>query len=833
MDCKKLIVLSEGADLDSLSSAYAMQKIYEDSKLLKPTYLSRRASIVFKDFKHLFRICEEIPSCIDLLVADVGSLDRLPDNIKKAKVRKIILYDHHKPDFKYDEGKVEEVGSATTLLVEELMKRDIPLTPEEASLIALGIYEDTGGFTYDGTTGRDLKACAWLLEKGADLYIIRKYLAESYTKEQIDIVSKILSSIETVYLDSKRIAIATARVEEYQPDINSLLYEVKELKEANAFFVIIEAGNKTYIFGRSRDKDIDVGRILEGFGGGGHKEAGSVKLENVYAERIKAYIVEYLKGEVPPDLRVKDVMTSPPFILSEFLSVKDALAELSERGFANAPVVDREGNVVGIISKKTLLKVVKLYPDSPISDFMNSDFRCLDPDDPVWEAEDIILKYGQKLIPVIKEGTIVGVITRLDILHHIRKDVLNLKATTKHISIPEKVKDIAVEIGRIANSRGYKAYIVGGVVRDILLGRDIWDLDIVVEGNAIEVAEEFADKRGVNCHPFKEFGTAHLKVGDIKVEFATARRETYPHPGSYPKVEWASLKNDLVRRDFTINAMAISVNEDDFGNLIDFFGGLRDLKDRIIRILHPISFIEDPVRILRALRFAGRFDFKLSKSTERLLKQAVNMGMLEEAPIGRILNELKLALKEDNITAIFRLYRKYRILEHIFKGFRWDEKIEESFLKLKRVIDWFSIEFPAEKFDFFWLYIFFILRGIDNTVAENILKDMSAPSWVRKSFSIFYKEGDSIKNKVREAKDSYELYSLLRPYHTGILLVLMTDDDVSQRIRFYLERLRFIKPAEKEITELKEKFKEGKVLGEKIENLRRKKMLEEAPLKGI
>jgi len=208
-----------------------------------------------------------------------------------------------------------------------------------------------------------------------------------------------------------------------------------------------------------------VGKVLESFGGGGHREAGSAKLENVYAERVKNYLVEYLKGEVPPDLRVKDIMTSPPFILSEFLSVKDALEELSERGFANAPVVDREGNVVGIISKKVLLKVAKMYPDSPISDFMNSDFKYLDPEDPVWEAEDIVLRYGQKLIPVIKDGTILGVVTRLDILHHIRKDALMLKATTKHISIPEKVRDIAMEIGKIANSKGYKAYIVGGVVR--------------------------------------------------------------------------------------------------------------------------------------------------------------------------------------------------------------------------------------------------------------------------------------------------------------------------------------------------------------------------------
>ena len=832
MDCKKLVVLTEGADLDSLSSAYAYLKLFKDSYLYKPSYLSRRAGEVFKDFKHLFRITDEIPECIDLLLADVSSLDRLPEDIRKANIRKIYIYDHHKPDIKDYEGRIEEVGSATTLLVEELIKSGAELTPDEATLIALGIYEDTGNFTYAGTTSRDLKACAWLLEKGADINTIRRYLTEAYTKEHIDIVSRILSSIETVYVGKRKIVMATARVEEYKPNLNSLLYEIKELKEADAFFVIIEAGNKTYVFGRSKDRDIDTGKILSVFGGGGHREAGSVKLENVSAERIKNYIVDYIKGEVVPDIRIRDIMTSPPFVVSEFLPVKDALGELIERGFASAPVVDKEGNPVGIVSKKSLLKIAKVFPESPLREFMNSDFKSLSPDDPIWEAEDIVLKYGQKLIPVVDKGNLVGVVTRFDILQHLRRDTLEFKAFKKSVSIPEKIKDVAREIGNIANRYGYKAYLVGGVVRDILLGRDIWDIDVVVEGNAIEVAENFAESKGVKSHSFKEFGTAHLKVDSIKIEFATARKETYLRPGSYPKVEWSSLKNDLVRRDFTINAMAISINEKDFGTLIDFFGGLRDLKDRIIRILHPISFIEDPVRILRALRFAGRFDFKLSRSTERLLIQAVNMGLLEEAPYGRIMNELRLTLREKNIISIFRLYKKYHIFEHIIKGFKWDHRVEEEIFELRKIIDWFSLEFPEEKFEFSWLYLWSILLKISYSEAEEIIKSISAPSWFRKGFNILYREGELMKERLRKAKSSYEVYSILKYMHPSLLLMLMTDKTISDRIRLYLEKLRFIKISDSIVNSLKESGIEGKELGKKIEDIKREIMEREAPLGG-
>jgi len=196
----------------------------------------------------------------------------------------------------------------------------------------------------------------------------------------------------------------------------------------------------------------------------------------------------------------------------------------------------------------------------------------------------------------------------------------------------------------------------------------------------------------------------------VKIEFSTARRETYPRPGAYPKVERASLKEDLIRRDFTINAMAISVNPEDYGTLIDYFGGMRDLKDRIVRVLHPVSFIEDPVRILRAIRFAGRLGFRLSRSTERLLRQAVNLGLLEESPRGRIMNEIRLALREDRL------------------------------LEIKKIVDWHSLEFPSERIDYGWIFLMLILSTVKPETSLGFLADVSAPAWVRDNMGRIYRE---------------------------------------------------------------------------------------------
>ncbi len=827
MECSKLIVLTEGADLDALSSALGVQKLFPDSCLLNPRYLSKRAGLVFRDFKHLFRVSDRYPERFVLVLTDTRYF---PEEVPKDRVEKVIVYDHHPTgDIEEYEGRVDRVGATTTLVVEELMHRDADLSPEEATVIALGIYEDTGNFTYEGTTERDLRAVSWLLSKGADLKLIRRYMLESFTKEQIEIVRRILSSIEKLYLDDREIVIATAVLERYEPDINSLLYEIKDLKEADAFFVIIEAQNKTYVFGRSQTKDIDAGKILSQFGGGGHPEAGATKLENVSAERIKNLLIGYLKGIKPPRLRVGDIMSSPPFLLSEHLSVRDALMELSERGFANAPVIDREGNLIGIVSKKALLKLSKLYPDEPVGEFVSKDFTTLSPDSPVWEAEEVLTKFGQKLIPVVENGTVVGVVTRLDILHRMKEDLGELKAFQRNIRIPGNIEPICREIGEIAEGLGYRAYIVGGVVRDMLLGKEVWDLDIVVEGDAIAVAEELAKHHGVRVHSFPEFGTAHVKVGALKLEFATARRETYPRPGAYPKVERASLKEDLVRRDFTINAMAVSVNPDDFGTLIDYFGGIRDLKDKIVRVLHPVSFIEDPVRILRALRFAGRLGFKLSKSTDRLLRQAVNLGMLEEAPTGRIMNEIRLALREDKLLDILALYRKYKVLEHVIKGFQWNQSLEDRLISLKKVVDWHSLEFPSEKIDYGWVFLMVLLSTVKQEVSTEFLRRVSAPAWVRENMPLIYTSLGFLKKRLREARKNSEVYRTLKNVHLSLMLILMTCDDIRDKVRFYLEKLRFVKVPPERVAKLKEEGFEGRELGQEIERIK-EELMDEYPL---
>ncbi len=804
----KLIILQEGADLDALSSAYGLMILYEDAYLLKPNYISKRASEVLSHFKDRFRIVEEPPEVFELVLVDSHNYEEYLQRFGK-RIAKIHIYDHHPDAPRSFEGKVDKVGSCTTILVEELMHKNKPIDPESATILALGIYEDTGMLTYEGTTYRDARALEELLRRGLNLSLLRRFLSGGLSKDHIDLLSKHMVSLENLFIKGKRVSLVVLKMEEYKPDILSLLYELRDLREASAFFVVAEAGGKTYLFGRSLKDEFDVSEILRKLGGGGHEFASAAKFEGVSGERLKSLLEAILKDERVP-IRVKDIMSYPPFLLHQDMEAGLALLELTQRNFAGAPVIDNGGKLVGVVYKKNLLKAQKHGVDGKVKDFMVEEFHTLTPDDFVWDAENLLSRYGEKLIPVLSEDKVVGIITRLDLLHAYRKHMEGLRAHEKPIALPENLKPILQRIGGVAKELAYKVYVVGGVVRDLLMRRGIWDLDFVVEGDAIKLAQRLAEDWGVDCHTFSEFGTAHMKVEGYKLEFATTRRETYPHPGSYPIVEWASLREDLLRRDFTINAMALSINPEDFGTLIDYFGGLRDLKDRIIRVLHPMSFVEDPVRILRALRFAGRFNFKLSKGTERLLKNAVEMGFLRKAPKGRLMNELRLALREERLLDILGLYRKYRVLEHAIEGFRFSQDLESSLERLREILSWHRIEFPQERVDYGWVYFLLLIKDLSKEVSEQLLKDISAPSWVRESHRLLREALDSTIRSLQKAEKNSEIYLTLKSKPIAFLLVLMIYQE--EKVKLYLEKLRGIR------VEV-EKFKglEGRELGEAIE----------------
>jgi tRNA nucleotidyltransferase (CCA-adding enzyme) len=218
--------------------------------------------------------------------------------------------------------------------------------------------------------------------------------------------------------------------------------------------------------------------------------------------------------------------------------------------------------------------------------------------------------------------------------------------------------DIVKTVGKIADELGVRVYIVGGPVRDKMLGIPDHDMDFVVEGDGIEFSEVLNKTIKGKLTTYRAFGTATIEIKRKRIDVVTARKEIYKHPAAYPTVKPGSIKDDLFRRDFTINAMALTVNKENFGKLVDFYEGQKDLRKGVIRVLHDKSFMDDPTRIFRAVRFSVRLGFKIEPHTKKLMKDAVKDRLLGEVNVGRIRKEIELFLKEKDPKKCLEMFSK-------------------------------------------------------------------------------------------------------------------------------------------------------------------------------
>jgi tRNA nucleotidyltransferase (CCA-adding enzyme) len=300
--------------------------------------------------------------------------------------------------------------------------------------------------------------------------------------------------------------------------------------------------------------------------------------------------------------------------------------------------------------------------------------------------------------------------------------------------LPKKYRDILAKTAVAAQESGVKVYLVGGVVRDLLLGKPNFDLDVVVEGDAIALAKRISEKFSLDFKKHHSFGTATVYFDDIKIDFATSRRETYVHNGALPRVDPASLKEDLFRRDFTINSMAVSLNKADYGLLIDPYQGSVDLKNKIVRVLHDKSFFDDPTRILRAIRFQERFSFKLEAQTAKWMKQALASDVLGCVNPHRWRDEITLILKEEDPLKPLKRLNSLVFLSFIDKKIKLGAVEFKLLRRVKESIRFYNRSFPGHREIDAWLLYFAV-----------ILNKLSAVETAQLCHKFGFKKGETIR----------------------------------------------------------------------------------------
>ncbi len=365
--------------------------------------------------------------------------------------------------------------------------------------------------------------------------------------------------------------------------------------------------------------------------------------------------------------------------------------------------------------------------------------------------------------------------------------------------LPERATDMLRSSGELAARRGQSVFAVGGFVRDLLLGRENLDIDLVVEGDGIAFARALAAGLGGTCKAFDRFGTAAVYFKDrSKIDVATARVESYRRPAALPDVKCSSLREDLYRRDFTINSLAVMLNPGGYGRLIDFFGGQEDLKRGIVRALHRGSFIDDPTRALRAIRFAHRYRFRISGMTGRLIQDAIRDKLFDRLSGKRIFAEIRLLLMEERPVKVLGLMERYGLLTVIHKGLGMGAEGRIQLRRLERAIDWLAVNLPVENF-YRWLAYFVVLLG---PLSEGELKR------VRERLDIGGKREREVLDKraaahsglkrlrlMRRPKMS-DIYRALEGLPLELLLYLMGRADtrpLRSRISHYILHLRHVR----------------------------------------
>ncbi len=823
----EIITTHLNADFDAFASMVAAKKLYPDAVVVFPG--SREKSL--RDFfmeSTLYILSIERVKDLDfakvkkLILVDTRQRSRIGrfSELCDSNHVEVHVYDHH-PDSDEDiHGDVEviqRVGSTVTLFINLFRQKKIQVNAEEATILALGIYEDTGSFTFSSTTPKDLHAAEWLLQRGANLNIVANMMTSDLTKDQIDILHQFIEESEVFNFGNMEAIIATANAEGYVGDLAVLVHKFKEMENYDVVIAIVMMADRIHLVARSSVQELNVGEIAAEFGGGGHPTAASATIRNLSIFEVKDRVLNALKSRAHPKQKASEIMSRPVITIEPEHTIEDASELLTRYQISSLPV-EKNQSVVGILHRYAVDKAKHHgLQNHPVSDFMNPGVVFVSPDESIDQALRITVDGRHRLVPVIDEGHMVGVISRSDLLEHLKlprasdstspEDFPGGRERRKSVRklleerTPKRILDILKKAGQVAASQNYQIFLVGGAVRDLLLRNYNLDIDLVVEGDGISFAKELADSyQTCRVRSHEKFGTAVILFEDgFKIDVATARHEYYESPGALPQVEMSSIKRDLYRRDFTINTLAVCLNPVNWGALIDFFGGVRDVKERVIRVLHNLAFVEDPTRILRAIRFASRFNLNISKHTLTLIKGALKIKIFERVEGKRLFNELLHILDERNPTPAIEQMSNLGVLDALCPGLIFNQKISDLVDSVFGVLSWWKYLFLTEKIEPWIVYFLALTDALDDQSLESFAKRLSVPAPLTKHLTKERRELRWVLNLLDREKISKhsELFLVLSKLSMESLLFMMgkaSREPIRRATSEFIIRLRHVKP---------------------------------------
>ncbi len=831
---KKLTVITThvNSDFDAIASVLAAQKLYPGSVVVLPGSNEKNLRDFFiSSMAYLFNMKNirdiDFSKVKRLVIVDTKQKNRIGPLIEllNDKSLEIHIFDHHPVsdnDINADVLVNEIIGATVSILTERIQKEGLPISPDEATVMCLGIYEDTGSFTFASTTPRDFEAAAFLVSKGASLNTIANIISREMTPEQVDILNSMIKNSRVHEINGTAVVVTSISLDDYVPDFAFLVHKMQRMKNLNVIFALAQMGNKIYIVGRSRIPEVDTGNALVPFGGGGHAYAASASTRDMTLPQAEQQLLKHLTKQIQSRICARDVMSFPVISGTPDITCRQA-GELLTRYNINALLItekeNAKGALLGFITRQVIEKA--LYHDlgeAAVGDYMTTDFSLSNPDDDLSDIQERIIEGHQRILPVVEDGAILGVITRTDLLnllvsrgkrekeHQPEQIDGAIHSKAKNINrfmmerLPGRILDFLKAAGETASAIGYSAYVVGGFVRDLFLYRATEDVDLVIEGDGIAFARKFAEARDARIHYHRKFGTAVITFADgFKIDVASARLEYYQFPAALPTIELSSIKLDLFRRDFTINTLAICLNPEKFGMLLDFFSGQRDIKEKTIRVLHNLSFVEDPTRIFRAIRFEQRFGFTIGKMTSGLIENAVKMNFFKKLSGRRVFGEISQILEEDNPVPAIKRLAEFELLAAMHPAIKINKTMLSALDSVREVLAWYDLLFLEKTYMKWAVYFLSLVNRCDQQTTIEICDNFELNKKYQQLFAFERFEAVTALSLIKRSlpvKNSI-LYEYLKPFRTELVLYIMAmadNDDVRKHISNYILQLKTVRP---------------------------------------
>jgi tRNA nucleotidyltransferase (CCA-adding enzyme) len=821
MQVSQVIAAHTNTDFDALAGAVAAARLYPRARICLSGALNQNV----RRFAHLygdrfgFITADDIePEAVERLIlietAEANRLGELGPLLKRPGID-VVVFDHHDP-LHADAGTVPgahvistDDGAVTTLLLRILAERAIQISPLEATVFALGIHEDTGSLTFTTTTERDAEALAFCMQRGASAALIERFLHHPLSRDQRELLARSLQTATPVPGIGENVLIAALSWDRYVEEIAVIAHRFIDVTGADAFILVLGMEARVFVVARSRLGGVDVAAALQPVGGGGHPAAASAVVRDRDPQSVADTVATAVRHASEHGRRAADLVSRPAALIDLDDSIDHALILCHREDVAGALVVE-DGLIVGSVGEDDLRRAAGHgLGHAPVKAVMSRTVPAVSAATPaVGLAEQaagsptghlVVHRAGQQA--PLHAGDVLGLVRG--------RDVLGMPAEADRRHLPEGpqlarrlaelgLDDLFEAIQALATS--YQGvYLVGGAVRDVLLRERTFDIDIAVEGDGIAFAHQLARRLGGHVRAHPKFRTAVVIAGEegggeaLRVDVASTRTELYDYPAALPRVEPAPLRSDLARRDFTINAMAVSLSSEDYGTLYDPFGGLQDLAARRLAVLHNLSFIEDPTRIFRGVRYETRYGFRMDARTIALARACSEMELVGDLSSARLRDELVLILRERSVEHALRRLQELRLDRVVHPGISGGQATRE----LIRATDtlWLRHGLVGEM-PLWRLRLALMLRDVEPAQilewADRMRIRRTDAGVLARAFVV----GRLLLERVRTSPADADVHDAAGEAPLEAVLVAMTLDRggaVARRLAVYLDRLRHVR----------------------------------------